>query len=224
MQVKVNLKIFIFLFIFLLTRQIEIYAFLMLFAFLHELGHLLAGLMLNMKPRVLEIAPYGFSISFEDNYISCNKKIKNSSMVSIKKILIASAGPIVNLIMILIIYAYYFISKNNYIFGIQLNMIIYSNLLIFIFNLLPIYPLDGGRILKEIIHIFLGLRKSYSYMNLISNITLIILTIVSSIAVLIYKNIAIVIILAYLWIIVIKENIIYEKKKKILDIAYCKKM
>lgn len=223
MQVKVNLKIFIFLIIFLLTRQIKIYAFLMFFAFVHELGHLFAGIILHMKPKVFEIAPYGFSISFEDNYTNYNKKIKKSNMSEIKKILIAAAGPIVNLIIILITYIYYFISKNNYIFEVQLDMIIYSNLLIFIFNLLPIYPLDGGRILKGFIHIFAGLRKSYSYINLISNITLIILTIISSITVLIYKNVAIIIILVYLWIIVVRENVIYEKKEKILDIAYCKK-
>ena len=30
---------------------------------------------------------------------------------------------------------------------------VYSNILILLFNLLPIYPLDGGRILKYILHI-----------------------------------------------------------------------
>lgn len=224
MQIKVNLKIFVFLLIFLLTRQIEIYAFLMLFAFIHELGHLVAGIILNMKPKVFEIAPYGFSISFEDSYTSFNKKIKKSNMSAIKKIVVASAGPIVNLLIISISYMYYIITKNMVILGMQLNLVIYSNLLIFIFNLLPIYPLDGGRILKEIIHIFWGLYKSYKYINSISNITLIALTVISSIMVLIYKNIAIVIIIIYLWIIVIKENIIYEKKKKILNAAYCKKI
>lgn len=42
MQIKINLKIFIFLILFILTNQIEIYGILMLFATVHELGHLLA--------------------------------------------------------------------------------------------------------------------------------------------------------------------------------------
>lgn len=57
-----------------------------------------------------------------------------------------------------------------------------------------------------------NLRKSYKYTNLISNITLIIITAVSSIAILYLKNIAIVLIVMYLWILVIKENNIYNKK------------
>ena len=223
MKIKVNLRIFLFVLIFLLTRQIEIYAFIMLFAFIHELAHLFAGIALKMKPKILEISPYGFSISFEDNYSSINKKIKRSNMYSIKRIGVASAGPIINFLIASLAYLYFFITNEVSIIGIKVDMIIYSNLLIFIFNSLPIYQLDGGRILKELISIFGGLRKSYRAINLISNITLIIITGVASIAVLIYKNIAIVIIIIYLWIITIRENMIYEKKKKILNIAYCKK-
>ena len=100
MKIKVNLRIFLFVLIFLLTRQIEIYAFIMFFAFIHELAHLFAGIALKMKPKVLEIAPYGFSISFEDNYSSINKKIKRSNMYSIKRIGVASAGPIINFLII----------------------------------------------------------------------------------------------------------------------------
>ena len=45
MRFRIDLKIFIFLIIFYFTRQIEIYSILMLFALIHELGHLLAGLL-----------------------------------------------------------------------------------------------------------------------------------------------------------------------------------
>ena len=65
MKFKIDLKIFIFLFIFLLTRQIEVYATIMFFAILHELGHLFAGLLLGMKPEKIEIKPYGISVSFK---------------------------------------------------------------------------------------------------------------------------------------------------------------
>ena len=39
MKFKIDLNIFIFLIIFLLTRQIEVYATIMFFAIIHELGH-----------------------------------------------------------------------------------------------------------------------------------------------------------------------------------------
>ena len=40
MRVTIKLKIFLFLILFILTKQIEIYAILMLFAIIHELGQM----------------------------------------------------------------------------------------------------------------------------------------------------------------------------------------
>lgn len=58
MKIRLNLKIFIFIAIFIVTRQIEIYGVLMLFAILHELGHMLAGILLGFKPNSIEIMPF----------------------------------------------------------------------------------------------------------------------------------------------------------------------
>ena len=41
MSIKIDLKIFLFALIYIITKQIKIYAILMLFAFVHELGHFL---------------------------------------------------------------------------------------------------------------------------------------------------------------------------------------
>lgn len=206
MQIKIDIKIFIFAIIFFITRQIKIYAFLMAFALIHELGHMIAGLLLGLKPQCIEIAPYGFNISFRTNYDDYNIKIKNASLISLKKIIIATAGPITNLIIAVCTYIYCFVTSQVIIFNINADMIIYANILIFIFNLIPIYPLDGGRILKEIIKINRGIGTSYIYINKISNISIIIITILSSFLILKYKNIAIIIVLVYLWLITIREN------------------
>ena len=96
-------------------------------------------------------------------------------------------------------------------------IIIYTNFLIMIFNLLPIYPLDGGRILKGILHINFGIQKSEFYTNIISKITVTIITILSSVLILYIHNIAIALIDMYLWYLVIKEDIIYKKREKILE-------
>ena len=75
MILKIDLKIFIFLIIFYLSKQIEIYLVIMFFAFIHELTHLLAGILLKMKVKRISIMPLGFSVEFavlEENY---NKKI-----------------------------------------------------------------------------------------------------------------------------------------------------
>ena len=133
--------------------------------------------------------------------------MENGKIISLKKLLIAMAGPVTNFFI-----AIFFMVLNIDVLNFTREEIIYSNLLIGIFNLIPIYPLDGGRIIKNIIHINTDLIKAYKYTNLISNITLIIITAISSIAILYFKNIAILLIVLYLWILLIKENNIYNKK------------
>lgn len=210
MRFRIDLKIFIFLIIFYFTKQIEIYAMIMLFALIHELGHLLAGLLMGMKPEKIELMPFGVSISFKIKVEEYNKKIKKGNMLEIKKILVALAGPLTNFIIIII-------ASNINIDLFKALIVIYTNFLIMIFNLLPIYPLDGGRILKGILHINFGIQKSEFYTNIISKITVTIITMLSSILILYIHNIAITLIDMYLWYLVIKEDIIYKKREKILE-------
>ena len=76
MRFKIDLKIFLFAILFYFTKQIEVYAMIMFFAILHEFGHLVAGLLLGMKPEKMEIMPYGVSISFKLTPKDYNQKIK----------------------------------------------------------------------------------------------------------------------------------------------------
>lgn len=154
MKIRLHLKIFIFIAIFIVTRQLEIYSILMLFAVLHELGHMLTGILLGFKPNSLEIMPVGLSIGFESKADNYNKKIKNGTLLTLKKIIIATSGPITNLIFI-ILFCFFDIN----FFNIDRELIIYSNILIAIFNLIPIYPLDGGRIAKGMLHIVLRKKR-----------------------------------------------------------------
>ena len=208
MRFRIDLKIFIFLILFYLTKQIEIYAMIMIFALVHEIGHLLAGLAVGMKPEKIEIMPLGVSISFKINVKDYNRKIRKGNTLELKKIMVAMAGPITNFIIILI-------TCNLKIEIVKSIIIIYTNFLIMIFNLLPIYPLDGGRILKGILHICFGKRKADKYTNNISKIMIIIITAISSILILYIQNIAIFLIDMYLWYLVIKENSKYKNREEI---------
>ena len=187
----------------------------MIFAFLHEIGHLIAGVMCGLKPKTINVMPIGFSILFNLQIDDYNTKIRNGSILSIKKIVIALAGPIVNL-MIAAIILFYKIE----IFGIDTQNLVYANIIIAIFNLMPIYPLDGGRIIKNVLEIFINRKNSIKYTNYISNFTVCIITAIASIGVLYLKNIAILLVIAYLWIINYRENNYYKVKSKIYNITY----
>lgn len=212
MKIRLHLKIFIFIAIFIVTRQLEIYSVLMLFAVLHELGHMIAGIILGFKPNSIEIMPVGLSIGFESKVDNYNKKIKNGTLLTLKKIIIAASGPVTNLIFIVLFSFFDF-----HFFNIDRVLIIYSNILIAIFNLIPIYPLDGGRIVKGILHITFGRKEAYEYTNKISNVCISLLTAVSSIVILYWRNVAILLILGYLWYLVIVENKKYKSKKEIYN-------
>lgn len=210
MRLRIDLKILFFLILFYFTKQIKIYLIIMFFSFIHELGHLIIGLILKLKLEKLEILPYGVTVLFKINIQDLNKKIGKGNILELKKIVIALAGPIVSLIIALIYLNYDPIYLNK-------TDIIYSNILIAIFNLLPIYPLDGGRIINGILHIKYGNIKAQILTDKISYIMMIILTIISSIAVYYFKNIAIFLICIILWMIVLQVGIQNKKNNNIYE-------
>ena len=208
MKIRIDLKILIFFAIFYFSGQLCTYLWILLFCFLHEMGHLIMGLILGFKPEKIEVMPLGFCMKLKEN-------IEEKERTRQQKILIALAGPIMNLLIIMMIIFLHisFIGR---------DIAVYVNILIFAFNLLPIFPLDGGRIAKEILKIFYKEKEAETMCNKISNYYMIFLTMAGSIAIYYFKNIAILFILTYLWLIVIEENKKISVKNKLLEIKKTK--
>ena len=152
----------------------------MIFAFFHELSHVIVGLILKFKLCAFEIKPVGFSVSFFNPIDDYNKKIINGNLLELKKIVVYMAGPILNLLLAIMLN----------LFSVK-SELIYVNIALFVFNLVPIYPLDGGRIIKSILYIFCGLKRAYRIMKNISFVFVIIVLFMGSLMIIKYQNIGV---------------------------------
>jgi len=152
-----------------------------------------------MRITNLKLNIFGFSAHMY-NYKSRKSYIK---------VITYLAGPLFNLLCAII---FIYINCN-----IELKYsFVYTNIILFVLNLLPIMPLDGGRIIKEIIKYFFGNKKASIIMINVSKICLIILSGFYAIAILKIKNIAILLLIIYLWYLYIIE----ERKVNTLKRAY----
>jgi len=84
---------------------------------------------------------------------------------------------------------------------------------------LPILPLDGGKILKEILNKFIGNNRSIEYTLLVSKIFLCIFTYLYSIFIILIKNVYILLLILYLWYLYLQE----EKKYNLIKLLSKKK-
>ena len=121
---------------------------------IHELGHYTAAKLLKFKVLKIVIYPFGGITKIHD---LINKDIN-------EEILVATSGVIFQFIFYLIIV---YLNHINIIRDYTLNIYtLYNNQIIF-FNLMPIYPLDGSKIIN------LLLSKFFNY-NLSNKLTIII--------------------------------------------------
>ena len=135
-QVNINILIVPLLVIALVMNFFTQYIITMVFIIAHELGHIGVALISGAKIYNLRILPIGLNAEIDDS--RCSK---------CSKIYIYMAGPCINIIFAILIYiigACHFVSKG-------LTLGVHINMWLAFFNLLPILPLDGGKIAMEML-------------------------------------------------------------------------
>jgi len=106
-------------------------------AFFHELGHSFVAQKCGYQMKKIRLMPFGAELHGDTD-----------SFDGKDEIYIAIAGPCVNFFICLVILGVWWISPRLYGFTFQ---IFETNLVMGVFNLLPLFPLDGGRVLLSLL-------------------------------------------------------------------------
>lgn len=141
-KIKINNYTYFFIIICLLCGYIKNISIIFFICLFHEFGHIIFIKLFHYEINTIEILPFG-------GYTNINKKINTSIN---KDLIIALAGIINQIILGIIIFIF-----KNYFNNITYTLITKYNLIIIIFNLIPIIPLDGNNIMH------LLLEKMFSY-------------------------------------------------------------
>ena len=135
---------------------------------IHDLGHIILLKAYKYKINKITILPFGSII---------NSNI-NTSIKSSRLFLISIMGIMMQLVLYVIFYYLY-----NYLLinDITYNIFLFYNKLIIIFNLLPIIPLDGSKVLLSLLEVLFPYKISLYILNIISIITIIIFILTNTI-------------------------------------------
>lgn len=198
MRIEISLRIFLIIILFFLFHYLDTYIIFLTFIIIHEIAHLLFGILIGGTPKSICVNPLGLSLEF---YSYGKDK-------SLNRVLLFLAGPLTNFIIAIIFERFNFLEEYN-------QKIVYTNLALGIFNLMPIIPLDGGKILFEIIKKICGSQDANKFLIIFSKTILITITLAYSILILKIKSISFLIILVYLWSLYLKEEKKYELYERV---------
>ncbi len=170
LKIKFHPTFFVFVIFLLFSNNfLSLFSYLIC-VFLHELGHSFVANCLGYKLNQITFLPFGASLSGKENVFY---KIRH-------EILVALAGPITNLVLCGLCLSLFWLFPSSYLF---LQDFYYANLVTFFFNLFPVYPLDGGRVLFAMLKSKNSINKSYKIVKIVGivfSIFLFVLFIISS--------------------------------------------
>lgn len=126
---------------------------------IHELCHLLMAYYFHFEIEGIEILPFGAYLSLKDFY---DHEI-------VEEICVVLAGPCSHFIMFLVLELLPISDISMYLKT--------MNTLIFYFNLVPIYPMDGHRMICLLLQLCMDLKKAFEVSLKISVFSLVILSV-----------------------------------------------
>ena len=163
-KIKINNYTYLFFLLCALCGYLKNILIIFSICLIHELGHVFFIRLFKYDVVCIELLPFG-------GFTTTNQKI-NSNIN--KDLIIALGGIFFQLIFVLIIFFF----KND-INMITYNLFIKYNLILIIFNLMPIIPLDGNNLVHLLIEKKYSFHLSYYLNFIVSSIFLILFSIIN---------------------------------------------
>lgn len=123
-------------------------------ALIHELGHSLTAESLGYRLNKIVLLPYGAIVSGE-----------TQDMPNIDQIKTAAAGPLVNIVTAIFFVCLWWLVPQIYPYT---ELAVVASLTLATINLLPAYPLDGGRVLLACLSLYMSQKSAYKLVKRIS--------------------------------------------------------
>lgn len=197
-KLKIHWSFFFFMILTVSLGQIKLFLFLFSATTIHELSHILIAKLLRLPLESLIITAVGEAAVVEGF----------EALPSIKKYAVLLAGPLVNIILFVILLSFYKASGEGSVSFAQIN------LAIGLFNLLPIYPFDGGKLALVLIGNKIGVIRAVGMLKLITRIGICAMFFFGFIQLVLFPfNISLIAIGAFL-------ISIYEREKSYLSFSY----
>lgn len=131
---------------------------------IHEMGHAIMAIIFKWKLDSISIYPFGGCVKFNEDI--------NKPMY--QELLILISGPVIQIILYLLVLTLF---NNNLISLRNFNIFKSYHYTLLIFNLIPIYPLDGGHLFNILTNYLFPYKKGNKLVIIISIILTIILII-----------------------------------------------
>ncbi len=178
MSVKIHIYLLLMLAYVYAIGSFRYFVYYYLFVIMHELAHIVVALVLKIDIQEIILLPIGVNAKYSDN------------IPYIKELIISLAGPLAS-------FLFASIFKNE--------IYSYMNICIGIFNLIPVYPFDGGKIIRNFLRILLKENIAKKISNNIAKMFVSILTIIALTLVAFFRNYYAIIITLYIFTVAIDE-------------------